>query len=256
MGIALDYRTGSKELAPLFLGYGIQPKISKLEAGDAVFEGNGPKGKCAIVIERKTVDEMLDIMRTKRLVGLQLPGMSDLHDYGYLIVEGVWRPGPNGEMQIGKGTMDSEVSFGGRWLPAHSKLLYRAVDNHLATLELHAGIIYRRTMSPEETVAMIVDLYHWWNDKLWDEHSSHLGVYAPAEVKPGKGRLNLAHREASWLEKMAMQLPGLDAKAQVVAEHFKSPRVMANANLDDWVAIKGIGKPTAKRLVGIMNAEI
>ncbi len=83
-----------------------------------------------------------------------------------------------------------------------------------------------------------------------------MGVYAPGEVQQGGRRLNLAHREASWLEKMAMQLPGLDTKAQVVAEHFRSPRVMANANLDDWVAIKGIGKPTAKRLVGIMNAEI
>ncbi len=256
MGIALDYRTGSKELAPLFLGYGIQADLKKLEFGDLAFEGNGPKGRCAIVLERKRIEDLIQSMTSKRLTGHQLPGMAEMYDYCYLLVEGIWRPGPNGEMQIGHGGLEGDHNFGGRWLPCRSSLPYRAVDNYLATLELHAGVIYRRTMSPQETVATVVDLYRWWNEKQWEDHSSHLGVYAPGEVQQGGRRLNLAHREASWLEKMAMQLPGLDTKAQVVAEHFRSPRVMANANLDDWVAIKGIGKPTAKRLVGIMNAEI
>lgn len=256
MAIALDNRTGSKELAPLFLPYGIQPRVGRLDFGDVAFEGNGPRGRSAIAIERKQMEELITSIQSKRLSGFQLPGMADAYDYGYLIVEGLWRPGAYGEMQIGRGSLDTEKTFGGRWLPSYERLNHRSVDNYLSTLELHAGIIYRRSLTPVETVAIIVDLYHWWNDKLWHEHSSHLAVYAPATAASGKGRLNLAHREASWLEKMAMQLPGLDKKAQVVAEHFRSPRAMANASLEDWVEIKGIGKPTAKRLVGIMNAEI
>lgn len=256
MSIRLDYRTGSKELYPLFRPYGIQPEITTLEAGDIAFEGNGPRGRSAITIERKQIEDLIQSIESKRLSGSQLPGMDDQYDYAYLIVEGVWRAGPDGEMQIGRGSFESESTFGGRWLPTRGRLRYRAVDNYLATLELHAGVICRRTLSPEETVAMVVDLYRWWNDKLWAQHSSHLAVYAPAVIKPGKGRLNLARREASYAERFAMQLPELDTKAQRVAEHFGSGRVMANANEAEWLRIKGIGKVTARLAVEAWNAKV
>src|SRR5262245_47664898 len=174
MPIALDTRTGSRELAPLFLPYGIQPQLTKLEFGDLAFEGNGPHGRCAIVVERKQISELVASIQSRRLSGHQLPGMAEAYDYAYLIVEGMWTPGAEGEMQFGYGAMNRE-RFGGSWRPVHGKgILYRAVDNYLATLELHAGIIYRRTLDPLETVAVIVDLYHWWNDKQWQDHSAHL----------------------------------------------------------------------------------
>jgi ERCC4-type nuclease len=255
--ISLDFRTGSKELAPLFLPYGIQPQLTKLDFGDLAFEGNGPQGRCAIVIERKQIADLIASIQSRRLSGHQLPGMADTYDYCYLIVEGVWRPGPEGEMQLGYGGMQDEKTFGGSWRPVHGRsILYRAVDNYLSTLELHAGLIYRRTLDALETVHTIVDLYHWWNDKQWMEHSSHLGVYAPGEPKLGRGRkLNLVRREISLAEKWAMQLDGIDTKAQAAAKHFGSARALADAVEADWIAIRGIGKPTAQQVVRAINAE-
>ncbi len=254
MGIAIDYRTGSKELVPLFLPYGIQPAITKLEFGDLAFEGNGPGGRCAVVIERKQVGELVSSIQSRRLSGHQMPGMAESYDYCYLIVEGIWRPGPDGELQIGQGGFEAESSFGGRWVRGHGRaqFLYRSVDNYLATLELHAGVICRRTLSPTETVAMVVDLYHWWNEKLWEGHSSHLGVYAPAVVR----KMNLSRRRVSLAEKWAMQLPGVDTKAERVAEYFRSARVMANAGVKDWLEINGIGPVIAKGAVEAINANI
>jgi ERCC4-type nuclease len=249
--IALDYRTGSKELAPLFLPYGIQPEVRKLDFGDIAFEGNGPAGRCAIVIERKQIAELIASIQSRRLSGHQLPGMAEDYDYCYLIVEGIWRPGAEGEMQLGMGSMAGEKSFGGNWHLTHGKnILYRAVDNYLSTLELHAGILYRRTLDVLETVHMVVDIYRWWNDKQWTEHSSHLGVYAPADPAMGRGRkLSLARRNITLAEKWAMQLDRIDTKAQAVAKHFGSARTLANASEADWMGIYGIGKPTAKQIV-------
>jgi ERCC4-type nuclease len=176
--------------------------------------------------------------------------MAETYDYGYLIVEGIWRPGEEGQLQTGWGTLDTGPTFGGRWgyQRGGAVLHYRAVDNYLSTLELHAGIIYRRTLSATETVFTIVDLYRWWNEKQWAEHSSHLAVYAPAEPRATGRRLHLAKREVSLAEKWAMQLPGIDAKAQQVAAHFGSARALALATEAEWTAIKGIGKLTAKKI--------
>lgn len=256
MGISIDYRTGSKELAPTFLSYGIQPQIRHLDFGDLEWEGNGPRGRCAIVVERKRIEDLVQSMQSKRLSGHQLPGMAANYDYCYLMVEGVWRPGPEGQLQIGRGSFESESTFGGRWLPSRERgLLYRSVDNYLASLELMAGVIYRRTMGPLETVATVIDLFRWW-EKPWADHRAHLGVYAPAVATRGKGRLTLAPRKVSVAEKIAMQLPGLDTKAQLVAEHFRTARNMANANESEWKAIKGVGKVTAREVVEAWNVQI
>lgn len=253
--IFLDQRIGSGELAPLFHQYGIQANVCHLDFGDVSFEGNGPNGRCAICVERKRIEDLIQSITSKRLSGHQLPGMAEQYDYCYLLVEGIWRPGPQGELQIAHGSIEAE-RFGGRWLPSHGKGIgYRNVDNYLSTLELHAGVIYRRTLGPQETVATIVDLYRWWG-KEWGEHSSHIAVYAPAAPKIGRGKMQLARRNVSLAETWAMQMDGIADKAQSVAEHFGSARAMANATAAEWLAIKGVGKITARRAVEAINAQV
>lgn len=250
--ISLDCRTGSKELAPKFLPFGIQVQTATLPYGDLAFEGNGPSGRCSIVIERKRIEDLIASMQSRRLSGHQLPGMAETYDYCYLIVEGMWRPDQDGCVQTGWGRLDGSVHWGGGWIYPKGKkpMHYRAIDNYLSTLELQAGVIVRRTLTADETVFVAVDLYHWWNDKQWSEHSAHVAVYAPADPKLGPGRrIHLAMREVSLCEKWAMQLPGIDAKARQVAQHFHSAQAMANAGVSDWIAIQGIGPVTAKKVV-------
>lgn len=256
MGLLLDDRVGSKELAPLFTPFGLELEVKRLPFGDIAFEGNGPNGKCAVVIERKRIGDLIQSITSKRLSGHQMPGMADMYDYCYLIVEGIWRPGPEGSIQIGQGSMGATQHYGGAWSKTYGRgMQYAAVDNYLATLELHAGVIYRRTMTDVETVITVVDLYKWWSKRWWG-HSSHLGVYAPAEPVAGRGRLNLARRKVSLAERWAMQIDGVDAKGQAIAEHFGSARALANGTVEDWDAIKGISKLTAERVVGDIGAEI
>ena len=256
--ISIDNRTGSKELAPLFRPYGIPIEVRKLDFGDLAFEGNGPKGRCLIAIERKTITELVQSIESRRLSGYQLPGMADVYDYAYLVIEGIWRPGSQGELIVGHGTLDHGRSFGGTWSPGYGQgISYRAVDNYLATMELHAGVIFRRTLTPMETVVTVVDLFHWWNDKTWEKHSAHLAVYAPAVGEMGRSRLNLVRRDIPLAEKWAMQLRGVDSViAQRAAAQFGSALKLAVGLEEEWEEIKGIGRPTAQKIVREINAEI
>jgi ERCC4-type nuclease len=237
--ISIDDRIGSKELIPYFRDFGIKVYPTRLTFGDVAFNGNGPKGETAVVIERKRITDLIDSMQTKRLSGHQLPGLSDSYDFCYLLVEGMWRPGENGELEVHQGA----------WKQSHSKgLHYRSIDNYLATLELKAGVIYRRTMTVKETVWAIVDLYRWWS-KPWAEHKAHEALYAPVETGAPGRRMSLVTRKISMVEKMAAQLPGVDSKAAVVAKRFATVLEMCAATEKDWTGIDGIGKIGARKIM-------
>ncbi len=235
--IRLDDRRGSGKLERHFTSYGIRVVKMRLEFGDFDFLGNGPRGVCAVVIERKTIGDLINSMKDRRLSGHQLPGIGEGYDYAYLIVEGTWRPGPDGAVEVpsGKGWRSEGVH-------------YRAVDNYLDGLMLRAGVGVWRTYNELETVAAVVDRYRGWNDKKWHDHHAHDQVYAPATPSDGR-RVLLRRREVSLCEKWAMQLKGVDRKARAVAEYFRSGQAMANADEVAWQSIKGIGEKVAERSV-------
>lgn len=241
--LRLDSRTGSGELEKLFKPYGIQPLLCRLDFGDMDWIGNGPSGECAVVVERKRIDDLIQSMQSKRLSGHQLPGMAEQYDYCYLIVEGIWKCGDDGNLL---------VSNGG-W---HKRgIAYRAVTSYLSTLQLKAGVNVWRSVNEYETVSYVIDQYRWWTQKRWAEHQAHEAVYAPADPTVGR-RLTFRPREISLLEKMSMQLPGVDKKAREVAESFKSVQQMANADVERWIKIKGIGKTGAERIVEAIRRKV
>jgi ERCC4-type nuclease len=247
--IRVDSRIGSGELDYHFKPFGITLEKTKLEFGDFDFEGKGPKGGCGVVFERKRIEDLVDSMQSGRLSGHQLPGMSNQYDYGYLIIEGIWRAAPDGRLEVG--------NHGWK----HYGIHVRAITNYVMGLALRAGLIPWRTATPRETVEFIVDQYRMWTEKEWHEHKSHDQVYAPAQ-QTGSFGLSLISREVGTAEKLAMQLPGLDAKARFAARHFKTGRAMANAAVEDWERMswktKGgkarlLGKEAAKKIVAAWN---
>jgi ERCC4-type nuclease len=238
MPIRLDDRTGSKELAPLFKQYGIQPELCRLEFGDLAFDGRGPKGFAAVCMERKRIDDLIDSMQSRRLSGHQLPGMSANYDYAYLVVEGIWRSGSDGHIEVSAGR--------DRWIPRglHS----RALLNYLMGLTLRAGLVVWRTHSAAETVDFAVSQYKMWQ-KPWLDHKCHDTVYSPAATNAGRTLL-LRPRNISLAELMARQVPGIDDRAIEVARKFPTPRKLVNAR--SW-QMKGISKERAveiDRLLG------
>jgi ERCC4-type nuclease len=237
MNLRLDDRIGSKELVKLFDPHGVTPKVCRLEFGDIDFLGQGPHGECAICVERKTIGDLVASIQSDRLSGHQLPGMASLYDYAYLIVEGIWRPGADGGLEIRKGA----------WGAFRNRMSYQAVDNYLSTLEIKTGLIFRRTSTQAETVAVIVDLAKWWS-KAWADHQSHDRVFSLASPDEGR-KLHLARRKPSQVELVAMTLPGVDTKAKEVAKAFRTVKDMVLADERAWRAINGVGVIGAKRIM-------
>jgi ERCC4-type nuclease len=250
--IRVDGRTGSKELAKYFTSYGIQPEITKLPFGDFDFKGYGAAGVSGIVFERKRIDDLVASMQSKRLSGYQLPGMADAYDYGYLIIEGIWKSGPSGELM---------VNDRGKW---YARGIHtRAVHNYVMGLAFRAGLMPWKTASQEETIGFIVDQYNMFKTP-WEEHHAHEAVYAPAEANGNARqgfRLSLATRKVTRREKAAIAaLPGLDDLARWVEGWFSSIRQMANAEEEEWAKKEYVtrakqGKVGKKMKFGAVRAK-
>lgn len=238
--------------------------VMRLESADCRFDGHGPDGKDVVVgCERKRLSDLIQSMQKRRLSGFQLPNLLREHDFVYIFVEGMWRPGKFGEIE--------EYRRKGResgWFPLYGRqdrfaVSYRQVMSYLTTLELKAvsessgeRVVVRRTASAYETASQYVALWQWFNEKRWDQHKSHDQVYTNEVVTGGKrARLvgNAGRGKPSELWKMAAQLPGVDEKARLVAEHFGDVRSMANGTLRDWLSIDGIGKVTAEACIRVMR---
>lgn len=248
--IRVDDRTGSKELVKHFQAYGIAPEVTRLEFGDLDFSGCGPVGRCSVVIERKRIDDLTQSMTSHRLSGHQLPGMCRLHDYGYLIVEGIWRPSKDGEIEIAQGP--------GRWI--RRRMRADAVMNYVMGLALRAGMIPWRTGSQEETVAFAVAQYKSWQ-KPWAEHDSHEAVYAPADAGGGRGfMLSFQPRAVPLVEKLLLQLPGLDKKARDIAKAIGSGRqlgkLMHMGLWEDWATLPWTDKNGKLKKLGEAGKKI
>lgn len=237
--LSIDDRIGSGELLEMFKTYGIKVQKTRLEFGDMCWTGNGPCGECVVAVERKKILDLVQSMQSRRLSGHQLPGMANAYDYAYLLVEGFWGPDDDGRLLVNK---------------QPQSLSYRALDAYLTTLEVKAGLIYRRTISAAETVACVVDLYRWWTEKTWDEHTAHEAVYAPADGNNGRKML-FKPREVSGSEKVLMQLPGVDAGAQQLAKRFKVPNDIGLVAREDWPEIKIRDKSGKFKRIGEMRAE-
>lgn len=251
--IVVDYRTGSKELAAPLRGYGIDIEVDTLEYGDVWFCGNGPDGvgTAAVGIERKRMGDLVDSMRSKRLSGHQLPGLLRTYNFVYLLVEGLWKVGIDGKIQL----FNNKYRKWFNMLAGSRPVTFIEVDHYLATLGHVCGVQVMYTATIEHTVSQIVSRYRWWNDKLWEKHDSHNQIYAHYEPA---GRNRIARRSIGIVEKMAAQIYGIDKKAFDVGKRFRTPFEMVAgraATVDDRVRVgdkwdKVVGKKLRDKVVG------
>jgi len=266
--ILLDSREPEElETAVRRLGIEVAREI-EYPFGDAVFMGHGPNGDCSVAFERKKLDDLITSMKKKRLSGHQLRGCWDTYDFVYLVCEGIWKEGSGGE--IVEMRYDPRIKKHG-WVPYHSRataegsggrmaVSYEQLDHYLCTLELKAGVIVKRTKDVEETAKFYVSRWKWFNNKKWDQHTSHDQVYCgdipvkghgygwaedhehDTEFGNVGGRVALisgagrADQEApTTLWRMACQLPGVVQKARGVNEKFGTVFDMALAGLPESI---------------------
>jgi|GEM_PF-1590935 len=236
--IKVDSRTGSRELLRLFpLG---TAEEATLEFGDFAFLGNGPDGVLYnIGVERKVVSDFISSMRTGRLQSYQIPGMLNMYNEIYLIIEGTPSVDPrDGTMSQRKGNIYHDIVYNNYPVSAAEYFGY------IASISSVFGIHILTLPSKVDTVAAILSLRNFWK-KPFETHRCHKTPYIP-HLKYG----------ASVAEKVASVLPGIGMKrAHDAANHFKSIHNMINSTVEDWTAIDGIGDVTAERVVDAFKQE-
>jgi ERCC4-type nuclease len=245
----------------------------ELDDGDLMFSGNGANGDCLVGVERKRPGDLANSMKDRRLVGKQIRGMWKVYDYCFLIVEGVWRPGPGGEVEELRGK-DFRPLYANHDRYAVNYRQLAAFINSLSLRSCHerTGEPLRiiRTSNPRHTAAEYVALYLGFTEKTWDQHHAHDQIYTEVSLPKRQGFGPAKKVTPTW--KMLAQLNGIDRKAEQASEHFRSMRdaVLAGlsvklrkqieeyfetnpkAALKAWMEVKGIGKKLAEDAVRVL----
>lgn len=230
--ITVDDRQGSVELAHLFKPYKVQTQIARLEFGDFSFVGRGPEGVPALVgVERKTVGDFVSSMKTGRFTGHQLPGLLASYSRVWLLIEGYVRPDIDGHVYTQYGN--------GKWKPTPGPdMTYTEFEHYLLTLEEKASVKVRICSDSVSTVQFIASLYHWWNDKDYDQHRSHLNFYNPVQL-----------RKPTLVRRVAKEFAGVGwERSKGVAAAFKTVESLATATVEQWKSIDGIGERLAQKI--------
>lgn len=242
--ILVDDREGSAGLVNGLRRSGIEAELKRMEFGDCCWIGNGPDGDVLVGVELKTVEDLLASMRSGRLCGHQLPGMSEEYFAIYLIVEGLVREDPeSGVLQRFHRGQWQDVIVG------RQRFLWSEMEAYLTTIDTIVGVHVRRTSTPRETVSCIRTLYQWWQ-KPWDRHSSHKVLYTPLPQ-------NSLLVRPSVLRRVAAQLPmiGYD-RSREVEKAFGTVFAMANADEKAWLAVPGIGKTIAAKVIRAIRENL
>jgi hypothetical protein len=267
--IYIDDRTGSVEMAPLFMQHRLHPAITvkRLPAADFCFAGHGPNGPANIGVERKVIygktktagmqfRDLLSSIRTGRLSGEQLPKLADHYEVIIIIVEGIFRSSPDTGML--------EVWERGEWslalcgkTPFPSSELYR----YMLTLSFQPRVSVVFLPSARETVEYVADTLPGYFQKPWDEHRAHVGLHTPP-LQATLGKASTVRRVAAvlngvgWTRSAALNeyihcpadLVCKDHQACIAAGMDRKPK--------DWAEVDGFGKVLSKRVWQELHGEV
>ncbi len=228
--ILVDRRVGSAELLPIIRSLGIKAELDTLEFGDVTFEINTADGRALVGIERKKVSDLLNCINDGRYAGFQQPGMGQLFAYRILIVEGIFKPSPQGYLMVMRGNFWAH--------PTGYPVMYDKLFSWLTSVALVAGTTYIRSSTDWETAYQICCMYKW-GQKEWADHTSQFEVNRivfPAILKP------------TFERTVASCIDGIGIKLAAQAEkHFVTVPRMVNSDEQGWMAI--VGSKKASKIV-------
>lgn len=227
--IRVDGRKGSGELLALFPP-GLAT-LARLPSGDfEIATDHGPTGPGLIGIERKAIRDLLGSMRDGRLAE-QLRAMAERFAVSVLIVEGRYRPGPDGILE-GPGARSSY------WSPIKCGTLryqYAELAQFLLTIQMQSGVRVISTEDKGGTVRAVMDLERWFR-KPWDRHKSLHGFRDDSHAITKTRRPGLVAR-------MAFQLQGIGAgRARDIGRCFSTPIELLYATDEELQSVPGVGK--------------
>lgn len=248
--LTIDPRIGSGDLYPKLKKLGVKCQLEKMEYGDAAIVGNGPKGMPVPVgVEIKALGDLLSCITDSRFIGHQLPGLLEAYRYVWLVVEGQYRCGEEGMLEVPMWSRKRGKKGSLVWRPptygTSKQWMFRDVEHWLMTMEVKAGINVRRTFNRTETLNFLRFLNSWWCVKKYEQHRAHLGYHDTSHKLAWTERRRII-RDVPAVELMAKEIPGIGwERAQSVAKRFKTPREMTNGTREEWTTISGIGAKIA-----------
>jgi ERCC4-type nuclease len=249
--ILVDPRAGSENLIEPLREFGHKVKSKRMKFGDVAFQLEGHPEQCLLGIEYKKLDDLLNSLRTKRLVGHQLPGMVKTYrHFSVLLVEGIYAPDVDGRVQQllksrrrkgrRKGGPSGKV-YG--LFETYGSWQYHTLQKMLYTICFRGGVHYARTLDLRETVHWIAALYEWAR-KGWNKHHSHLAFDQALIIRPDQTML----MKPSQVRAFAKEIPGVGwERSRVVAKAFRYPVDMFEASKKDWLQLEGFGPVLAAR---------
>lgn len=234
--ILIDQRVGSKELLPYIKALSIPCELTHLEYGDVAFNGKGPKGEIAIGVERKTLHDVLACIEDARYSAHQRPGMIQMYDKSFLLIEGHWRQHEGGWLMEG-------FSGGTNWgycKTGSSRVMYSKLYRYLLSVSM-SGVTVLHSRDLAQTAYNIGECYHWFSKK-WENHTSLLEIQKLA--------IPAMDMQASLVRKAAAQITDVGAKFSLHAEKiFKNLHKLGNSSEQDWLKIPRLGIGTAQQIV-------
>lgn len=252
--ISVDDRIGSIELVPHLQDLApslIKPSsnipipritATRLLSGDICFDGIGKDRFTSIGIERKRIRDMMNSIRTGRYAGSQLPDMLGMYHHNYLIIEGYYRCGMSGELEVLATHAEStSPNLGGKWIPltiGNQTFRYFELDHFISTLETHTPVRVRRTCTDIQTACDILSIYTH-HQKPPEDHHAHEAMHQP-QTYATIGKAGLVRKVAACLYGIGWE------RSANVAVKFSTVYDMVMAGPEEW-KMPGIGKTLAQR---------
>lgn len=224
-----------------------------MRAGDVALLGNGPDDTYVTIgIEYKTLGDLLKCMCDGRLSGTQLPLLKlDFQQY-WLLAEGTWRG--NSDTGLLEQMWWNPYSHRYEWVLSRvGNRTFTALEfnSWLSTLINAGGMRYYNTFDLQSTIQYLEATHHWWMDKEFEEHRSHLRPDISGEpTRLLRTPQSQQERSRLLAERMAAQIEGIGwEKGLNASRYFKTAQMMVMAGVEDWLQVDGIGKTLANRAV-------
>lgn len=238
--ILVDGRVGSGHLVKLLRNAGAPAQRVHLNSGDLSMPGNGPNGPISIGIEVMKPADLIQKLVTRRLTTRQLPEMRRQYDEIILAIAGKFVASKTGGIAVRKFSPSGFPTL----FEIPTTLSWTQLQGMILSLQYGHHITYREFENDVELCYWAAVTYKWFSRK-WEDHKSHLPSHQIFN-EPGEGMMPLMPYEATNAERAAHCIPGFGfAVAQKVARAFRNVKEMANASLEDWQAVEGVGKKRA-----------
>lgn len=204
---------------------------TQMDAGDYCWFGAGMAGG----LERKKIQEVVQLLKGGKRHISQLIRCRNEYTVVYLAIEGEWREGRDGILEIPRWVPSDRRM---EWVAALPNTMWGSMVEHLTTLEEQLGVRVKTTKNYQETCRVVEHLASWWQQPV-EKHKSALVV--PGSERP------FSLVEPGVVDKVAAQLPGIGyTLSGRVADRARTPHELDGWTLKDWTAVEGIGKGKAQ----------